>query len=186
VAATGQDNDEGVLTKGLLWSYARLLWLWLWDSTIRPGLDMDMDFVCAWRRLAIATCTRCTAPADVICSRRDTHKALHHGIGTWLAQASAVCAAVCAAVTCALHSLVLARSHLPTAVLLPVSPVPSAVAVRCVDPGPGLELWPPGASYVPTLHSFSPRHCASSSRHEGRPRWCRLSTAAMCNVCSPP
>jgi hypothetical protein len=77
-------------------------------------------------------------------------------------------------------------SHLPTAVLLPVSPVPSAVAVRCVDPGPGLELWPPGASYVPTLHSFSPRHCANSSSHEGRPRWCRLSTAAMCNVCSPP
>jgi hypothetical protein len=61
------------------------------------------------RLAATGYCTRCTAPADVICSRRDTHKALHHGIGTWLAQANAVCAAVCAAVTCALHSLVLAR-----------------------------------------------------------------------------
>jgi hypothetical protein len=62
------------------------------------------------------------------------------------AHGSPQASAVCAAVTCALHSLVLAlcpvASSPPTAVLLPVSPVPSAVAVRCVDPGPGLELWP--------------------------------------------
>jgi hypothetical protein len=103
------------------------------------------------------------------------------------AHGSPQASAVCAAVTCALHSLVLARC--------PVAQPPPHCRAAAREPCPVCRCralrgpWTRArivASYVPTLHSFSPRHCASSSSHEGRPRWCRLSTAAMCNVCSPP
>jgi hypothetical protein len=89
-----------------------------------PGLTWTWTLSALGGDWLLATCTRCTAPADVICSRRDTHKALHHGIGTWLAQASAVCAAV----TCALHSLVLA--------LCPVAQPPPHCRAAAREPCP--------------------------------------------------